>query len=336
MSKLTRVSAIFVMVAMAVALMLCVGCDSSKDTGINTDDENIIRWEISDEAKVLRERLMSVREDSFDKEAYYETIKEVYNTRTVQSIPTTEVNNNMGHYVFMRNDVYTLDNGDNYDCIVLYIHGGAWTYEIDTLHVKFCDKLVDLLNAKVYMPMYPLAPEATYYESYRMVSELYNELCEQNKPIYVMGDSAGGNISLGLMHLIKRFGKVMPEKLVLFAPCADMTFTNEDMKEIEPNDPVLTVDFCLFCAEMWAYERDLDDPLLSAVYSDTTGFPDTLLFAGTHDILYPDNVKLYEKMKEDGNDITLIVGEGLWHVFPLSNIPENQKTLDLIKEFCGK
>jgi len=324
---------LILVIAMILSLF-ATGCSSNETVPEAEEvDTDIITWEISDEAKEKYDLLLQ-NKFVFDAETYDEQMQQVYLTRMSQELPETEVKNILNKETSMRNDVYTLDNGEDYENIVLYIHGGAWTYSIDTLHLQFCDELVDRLNAKVYMPLYPLAPEASYYETFKMVCGLYRELLEQGKPIFVMGDSAGGNISLGLAHLIKEYGYQMPEKLVLLAPCADMTFSNEEMKEIEPNDPVLNIDMCKYCAQMWAYERPFDEPALSAVFDDTSGYPDTVIFAGTNDILYPDDYILFQNMKEAGNNVKLVVGKGLWHVFSVSNIPEKQKSLDFIQNFC--
>lgn len=46
--------------------------------------------------------------------------------------------------------------------IIFYLHGGAYVNEITNLHIAFCDKLAEKVNATVFAPIYPLAPNHTY------------------------------------------------------------------------------------------------------------------------------------------------------------------------------
>ncbi len=232
-------------------------------------------------------------------------------------------------------DLYSLTPDDGtYDCIVLYIHGGAWVYEIDALHVAFCDALRDELHAKVYIPLYPLAPQYNYTDTYQMMDAVYTSLLEQDKPIYIMGDSAGGTITLGFVLNLKLDGKKLPDKVVAMAPCADLSFTNTEIDTYAQRDGMLQKYLCASAAAVWADGADLTNPAVSPLYGDFAGFPDTMLFVGDCDILCPDDLKLYDKMVQAGVNVTQIMGRGLWHVYPIFNIPEAQQCMDFIVDFC--
>ena len=53
------------------------------------------------------------------------------------------------------------------------------------------------------------------------------------------------------------------------------------------------------------------------------------VFAGTREILNPDSVKLFGRLDRSG-DNQLIVGEGMFHVYPLLPIPEARPAMDRI------
>lgn len=253
-------------------------------------------------------------------------------SRTEQTFPEVKTKNQLSKETKEDGDVYTL-TGDKEDCIVLYIHGGAWVWDIQIEHVEFCDRIVDLLGAKVYIPIFPLAPQATYKEGYAMIRKVYDELLSLNKPIILMGDSSGGNIALGLVLGLKDEGKTLPEKIVLLAPGADPTFINDEIKEIEPKDGLLPKAECKECARMWAAGADQKLPCLNPIYGDYKNYPDTMIIVGDCDIAYPDDKKLYKIMCDAGVNVTFVKGEGFWHVFPLSQIPEKEEVLSLIKDF---
>jgi len=316
----------------AAAVMLLAGCA----TGGSGSKDSIITLQMSEEAKQYEaETLSQDGVKTMLSEDYFDLVIQALTGREEQSFPACEVENTLEYTEFESSKVYSLA-AKEYENLVLYIHGGAWAFEISEEHIQFCDKLATRLNAKVYMPLYPLAPEADSEETYAMIESLYKELAGQGKKVIIMGDSAGGNIALGLMYAIKEQNLPKPEKMILIAPCSDMTLSNDAIQELNQTDPELEQYGCSRCAVLWAGEENLKSPKYSALFADVTGYPDTLLFQGTNDILCPDNLILYQNLKNAGVTVTLVKGEGLWHVFPIYPIPERETALELIEQFCGQ
>jgi acetyl esterase/lipase len=79
--------------------------------------------------------------------------------------------------------------------IIIYLHVGAYVEEITLPHIIFCDKLAKKTHPTVSTPIYPLAPNHTFEETYQIVENLYELLLKFEKPLTVMGDSAGGGLS---------------------------------------------------------------------------------------------------------------------------------------------
>ena len=330
MMKINRL----ISMVLAMALALC-GCGAALAEQAPADD-SIITLVKSDEAKEYEKTvLINDGDKAYLSVVHYDEVVAGLAARTEQTFPECEVKNSLACEECEGSKVYTLTK-DGYENVILYIHGGAWVFQINSAHVAFCDDLATRLNAKVYMPLYPLAPQATGEETYAMIESLYKEILKEGKTVYVMGDSAGGNLSLGLMYTIKAEGLIWPEKVVLMAGVADMTFTNEELPAVNETDPELDLYGLIKYAELWAGQEHLSDPKYSAVYADVTGYPDTMIVQGTNDILCPDNLILYQHMKDAGVDVTLVQGEGLWHVFAVYPIPEREEVLDLIEAFCAE
>jgi len=328
--KRKLLSLIICVSAVILSIVVCVTANNDQDL----KDDSIITITMSDEAEKYEEETLS--QDGVKMmltEDYYDQVIQAVSLREEQSFPECDVTNSLDSMEILGSKVYSLAK-DGYENVVLYIHGGAWTFEIAEEHVSFCDELATRLDAKVYMPLYPLAPEADSEDTYAVIEGLYKEILKEGKNVYIMGDSAGGNITLGLMYTIKNEDLAKPEKAVLISPCSDMTFSNKEMVELNKTDPELELYGCRKCAELWAGEENLKNPKNSALYADVTGYPDTMIFQGTNDILYPDNLILYNNMRKSGVDVTLVEGEGLWHVFPIYPIPEREEALDLIEDFC--
>ena len=73
------------------------------------------------------------------------------------------------------------------------------------------------------------------------------------------------------------------------------------------------------------------------MFGNNLGLPKTLLITGTREILYPDICKFYEKMRSDGCDVELLIGEGMNHVYPIYGLPESKEAVARIdREIIGK
>ena len=219
------------------------------------------------------------------------------------------------------------------DCerLVIYLHGGIYVNEIKLPHISFCDKLAKKVNASVFAPIYPLAPNHTYEETYEIVENLYSHLLAMNKPIIIMGDSAGGGLSAAFAEYLAVNDLPQPENLILISPWLDVSMSgNYDEVEF---DPMLGVDGLREMGETWAGELDPKDYKVSPLFGDVDKLPKTTLFVGTHEIFYPDVVQFYNKLKDNGVEVELNVGEKMTHVYAIYPlVPESKEAFKHIVE----
>lgn len=299
-------------------------------------DKKIITINITDETRALRDEMLAQNMKGYlTKEGFQGSLDALKDVQA-QVLPEGEHKNNIVEEEKVNGfKVYSFNKPDH-ENIVLYLHGGAWVYEIFANHVTLCDLIADKTNSKVYAALYPLAPMYSFGDTMKMVLDLYDRLCELNKPIFIMGDSAGGNITLCLTKMIKESGRRMPNRVVALSPCVDMTFSNPEALKLEKIDPLDAVYGCNEFGKMWLKGIDPGNPSVSPLYADVSGFPKTMLLAASNDILTPDIMKYYDKMEVAGVDVTLVKGEGLFHVFPSMPIPEREMFLDALAEFCLK
>lgn len=206
---------------------------------------------------------------------------------------------------------------------VFYIHGGAYRYDIVQPHWDFLEKLIQETNALVIAPAYRLAPFATYQEAFDLIVPLYRKYCAENpeKKIIMMGDSAGGGLSLALAEYLKAEGMRMPDELILFSPWVDVTMENEEIPKYQPIDPMISAPSAAAVAKRWSGDLDAHDPKISPIYGDMSGLRNVTVFIGTDEVLYPDAIKMFRKLDKDMSN-ELIVAEGMNHVYPLYPIEE--------------
>lgn len=214
---------------------------------------------------------------------------------------------------------------------VIYLHGGAYVNEIVPPHIVFCDKIAKKTNATVFAPIYPLAPNHTYEETYRIVEDLYKFALEMGKPITIMGDSAGGGLSAAFCEYLASSDFEQPEHLILISPWVDVTMSGDYDDYIEC-DPALGVEVREF-GKSWAGDLDPKDYMISPLFGDVSQFPQTTLFVGTHEIIYPDILKFYDKLISSDIDAKLFVGEEMTHVYPIYPlVPESREAFNQIVE----
>jgi ubiquinone/menaquinone biosynthesis C-methylase UbiE len=106
---------------------------------------------------------------------------------------------------------------------VIFLHGGAYIHEIVGCHWNFIGYLVDETNAHCVVPIYPLAPRGTAKDvvpaTGRMLRELIETVGVQN--VTVVGNSAGGGLSLAAAQWLRDAGHPQPNALILICPGVD-------------------------------------------------------------------------------------------------------------------
>ncbi|WP_320938932.1 alpha/beta hydrolase [Lysinibacillus capsici] len=231
------------------------------------------------------------------------------------------------------------DQKSSSQMVILYIHGGAWTNQPLNLHWLFMDKMAQALNAKVIAPIYPKVPHFNYQDTYPKMLSFYKEILasiESSNQLTIIGDSAGGNIALGLIQQLKRDNLPQPQDIILLSACVDMSLENPLIQEYEENDPMLASEGMEVITKIWAADKALKDPLISPIYGDFQGISKITHFIGTHESLYPDAIQFDEKLTEQGVGITTFVYPKMNHVFVVMPIPEavdaQQKIINILSK----
>ncbi|HWR10237.1 MAG TPA: alpha/beta hydrolase [Rectinemataceae bacterium] len=174
--------------------------------------------------------------------------------------------------------------------LVLFLHGGSYVLNATHPHWRFLASLVERSGCTVIAPDYPLAPENSYVDAFRMLVPLYRELMsgENRQNIILMGDSAGGGLTLGLAMMVRDEKLPQPDAIVMLSPWLDVTMSNPHIEEIDHADPFLNVGALIRAGKAWADGANPRKPLISPLYGKVDGLPPMHLFIGTKDILAAD------------------------------------------------
>jgi monoterpene epsilon-lactone hydrolase len=202
---------------------------------------------------------------------------------------------------------------------VLYLHGGAYTYEISPLHWRLVRQLALSVPAEVQVPIYPLAPQATASATVPAMTELLAELVENVAPdrVTLMGDSAGGGIALAVAQQLRDRTGLQPGRIVLISPWLDVTLSEPEQPEIERRDEMLGLPGLAESGRLYAGDLDVRDPLVSPLLGELAGLAPIHVFTGTDDVLNPDARRLARTMAERGQEVHLHEAEGMQHCYAL-------------------
>jgi monoterpene epsilon-lactone hydrolase len=89
------------------------------------------------------------------------------------------------------------------------------------------------------------------------------------------------------------------------------------MTERADQDPVSTPAMLRQLAASYLAGADPKAPLASPLFASLAGLPPLLVQEGTADVLLSDSERLAGAAAEAGVDVTLDIGEGLPHVYPI-------------------
>jgi len=126
-----------------------------------------------------------------------------------------------------------------------------------------------------------------------------------------------------------------PGRHVLISPGLDMTLANDEVWRLAPLDPWLDIPGGIEAIRLHAPGIDVSDWRISPLYGDLSVLPKTLLLTGTRDLLTPDNLIFAERARCRGVDVELLVGPGMFHVWPLIEMPEARRARDRIVAFLS-
>ena len=207
--------------------------------------------------------------------------------------------------------------------VILYFHGGAYVAEATTLHWDFLEKLANDTKSTIVMPDYPLTPKYTYKDVFNMVEPLYKEIISKvdAKNLVMMGDSAGGGITLALAEKISQNNIQLPSKTILISPWLDVTLINEKIKEVQKNDKDLNKEKLLIAGISYARDEEgMKSYLVNPINGPLSKLKNVIIYTGTYDILNPDTHLLQEKAKKEGIDIQIKEYEQAPHIWIINNI----------------
>ena len=233
---------------------------------------------------------------------------------------------------------WIIPRGANEQHTVLYLHGGGWVYGWAPFYDMFVGRLAGAAQARTLAIDYRLAPEHPFPAAVEDCLTAYRYLIDSGTPpakIAIMGDSAGGNLTLVTLLTARQAGLPLPAAGVCLSPATDFASHGPSYTANINKDAILKRSFTGFASKAYLAGHDPCDPLASPIYGDLVGLPPLLIQAGGDEILLSDAESFAAKAGIQGVDVTLQVYPGMWHAWQMfaPYLPEAQHAVEEIGKF---
>lgn len=234
--------------------------------------------------------------------------------------------------------------------LVLQLHGGAFKIGLNDTYRRMALQYSEAAGgADVVSLDYRLSPEHPYPAQQQDALAAWDYavrvLGYRPQNISVVGDSAGGNLTLSLCLRLRDLSRPLPRSLVCLSPWADLSNSGPSHTRNARVDVMFGVgddpDYDgapVGVDSPYADGLDARSPGVSPSFGQYQGFPPVLLQVGGDEVLLSDSEMVKAACDAAGVSCTLHVFPGMFHVFQASpfGIPECVEAWDEITAFLQK
>ncbi len=213
--------------------------------------------------------------------------------------------------------------------VFIFIHGGGWVLGDYATHKRLVrDLVVESQFACVFVE-YTRSPEVKYpmalnecYAATKWVSENGDKINVDGKCLAIVGNSAGGNMTIGTSLLVKEKGGPEIKCQILLWPYSDASTDFKSYKKYG-NERFLTTPLMEWMRDHYLNnESEWDDYHVSpmrATKEQLRGLPPTLIEVAENDILRDGGETLGRHLDEAGVYVTTIRFNGVIHDWGMLN-----------------
>ncbi len=205
------------------------------------------------------------------------------------------------------------------DKLLFYVHGGGYVSGSCNDHRSIVAKIAKATQMKTLLFEYALAPENPFPAALNDTLSVYREVLEKGyrpKNIIMMGESAGGGLSLASLLALRDKKLPLPKAAVAISPWTDLSCSGESYRTKNKMSLAPLNCWNVFSG-FYAAENNVTNPYISPLFGDLKGLPPLFINAGTADELYDDARRFSDKTRHAGVDVTFSRGEDMIHCYPL-------------------
>ena len=184
----------------------------------------------------------------------------------------------------------------------------------------------------LFVPYYPLCTDYPLTKAYEMIHETYRVMLEDYtaEHISVLGTSSGGNLALGMVPYINdgHGDTPMPGYIMAISPgtCVDTDEEWKRMLELDRKDVAIPAEYMKTAVEIMRHgDESVPDYMIWLQKGDFTNCPKVTFIYGSDETLYACAPSFETAMQKYGVHYEMIVGDGMFHCYPVFPICKEGK-----------
>ena len=222
---------------------------------------------------------------------------------------------------------------------VLYFHGGGYVIGNVVTHRDLAAAISHASGCAALNVDYRLGPEHRFpaavddaVAAYRWMRAHGPDGASAVTATFILGDSAGGGLTLAAMLALRDTGDPLPDAAVTISAWTDLANSGDAIRGRAEADPRLSLEMLESMAANYLGDTDPKTPLASPLYADATGLPPLLMQVGDAEIVLDDTTRFAAKARAAGVDVTEEVWPEMFHVWQhqWAALPEGQEAVDRI------
>ena len=250
----------------------------------------------------------------------------------------------------------TLDQLDLYRIIpnkvfdekkVLFFHGGGFFVGNFKIYRNYVSFLAEVISREIIFVEYNLAPESKYPSQIEQAKKAYSFILEKSNTSHIIlaGDSAGGNLALALMLVLKKDRSKKPKGIFCISPWVNPTALLAEYPDSFCESDVLIGPFIKRAKEtgsgplsyVYSNESNQSNALISPLFGDFGGSPPIMIQYAENEMLSIQIEQFLKRLKKQKVSVQTIVWKDLWHDFQLeTDLIETHRSFALFKDFLDE
>lgn len=208
---------------------------------------------------------------------------------------------------------------------LMYIPGSDMLQYPAASYYNLYEELALKTHRDVIIPYYPLCTDCSMNESMDAIYSTYKLLLREysSNHVAVAGCGAGGNLALALVSHINAMAEnlSMPDKLYVSSPemCIYSQEERRRAEQLDKSDIYIPAGWLDAYRDIIANGRELPLYMPYPQLGDYSGLKEAYVCFADSEVLYAMCGSLVSRMESAGVNVTLEVGQGMFHGYPVLN-----------------
>lgn len=224
----------------------------------------------------------------------------------------------------------SMPEGAREDAIIVYMHGGGLICGDAISSRGYASMLAGETKLPVYSFSYRLAPEHKFPAAVEDCFAAYQAILAKypDKPIFLIGESGGGYLSIVTAMKARDNGIKMPAGVIPYSPVVDVSGALNRVREGN-KDFTVTPDGLVWLMELYCKEEEVKNPYVSPYYDDMHDMPPMLLAWDESESLSVDSEAIVAKLEKNGIECHWKSYPDCFHAFATTGrgTPESMEVL---------